>query len=282
MKLGQKLAVNWLRASLNIQAVFSPQKAAARAFTIFCTPHYRSKKPASPLFQKAIPQHLTVKGIRLNGYKFNTGGTKRVLLLHGFESSVRNFDGFVQALIKKNIEVIAFDAPAHGVSAGRQITLPLYVEMIEMIYYKYGGFQGCVAHSFGGLAISLFSEKLPGDNTLRMALIAPLTATRVATDSFFRFLQLGTPVRNAFEQLLEEKGGHPSEWYSLSRIFEHLRADVLYVQDKVDDITPMAEAKKLFDRHYPRVQVLITEGLGHKKIYRDNKVIQAVVDFLNE
>ncbi len=280
MKLGQKLAVNYLRARLNLQAVFSPRRAAEKAFEIFVTPHYRSRKPASPLFQKALPQHITVRGIRLNGYKFNSGGTKRVLLLHGFESSVRNFDGMVQALIKKNYEVLAFDAPAHGVSGGKQITLPLYVEMIEMIYYKYGGLQGCVAHSFGGLAVCLFAEKLPPDASLRLALIAPLTATRVATDSFFRFLQLGQPVRDEFEKILEEKGGHPSDWYSLSRIFEQLNQDILYVQDKGDDITTYADAELLFEKNYPRLQVMATDGLGHKQVYRDQKVIRAVAAFL--
>lgn len=280
MKLGQKLAVNYLRARLNLQAIFSPRRAAEKAFDIFCTPHYRSRKPASPLFQKALPQHITVRGIRLVGYKFNSGGEKRILILHGFESSVRNFDGIVNALIKKNYEVIAFDAPAHGLSGGKQITLPLYVEMIELIYYKYGGLQGCVAHSFGGLAVGLFAEKLPADSALRLALIAPLTATKVATDSFFRFLQLGLPVRREFETILEEKGGKPSAWYSLSRVFEHLQADVLYVQDKQDDITTYADAQALFDHGYPRLQPMVTEGLGHKQVYRDAKVIRAVAEFL--
>lgn len=280
MKLGQKLAVNYLRARLNLQAVFSPRRAAEKAFEIFITPHYRSRKPASPLFQQALPQHITVKGIRINGYKFNSGGDKRILVLHGFESTVRNFDGIVQALIKKNYEVLAFDAPAHGNSGGRQITLPLYVDMIEMIYYKYGGLQGAVAHSFGGMAVSLFAEKLPAGSDLRLALIAPLTATCVATDSFFRFLQLGKPVRAEFEKILEEKGGHPSEWYSLSRIFTNLRPEVLFVQDKQDDITTYADAQTLLDGRYPRVQALVTEGLGHKQVYRDQKVIRAVAEFL--
>src|SRR6476469_5100433 len=51
MKLGQKLAVNYIRARLNLLAVISKKKAAEEAFNIFCTPFYRSKKEAPPVFR---------------------------------------------------------------------------------------------------------------------------------------------------------------------------------------------------------------------------------------
>ena len=280
MKLGQKLAVNYIRARLNLLAVISPKKAAEKAFTIFTTPFYRTKKQAPPIFAQATPLQLRVKGITVNGFKWNQGGSKRILILHGFESSCKNFDAYVKALIKKNYEVLAFDAPAHGVSGGRHITLPLYIEMIEAIHYQSGGIQGFIAHSFGGLAATLFIEKITDNAAMRLAMIAPLTATTNAITSFFRFLQLNGAVRKEFEKILLAKSGHPASWFAISRALPQVKSAILWVQDTDDDITPFKELEPVMQQQYPNISFHITSGLGHKRIYRDGNVIRTIVAFL--
>ena len=279
MKLGQLLAVNYIRARLNLLAVFSTKKAAEKAFKIFCTPYYRANKPAPPIFEKANPLTINLKGNALKGFKWNSGGIKRVLILHGFESSVKNFDAYVAGLIEKNYEVIAFDAPGHGVSGGKEITLPLYIEMIAAIHFMVGPIQSFMAHSFGGLALAHFMEKTPNEN-YRMALIAPATETTTAINTFFRFLQLGEGVRTEFEKIAAAKSGVAAAWFSIPRAMENINAEVLWVHDKNDDVTPLKDVEPVIKKNYPNVSFLITEGLGHKKIYRNNKVIKAVVDFL--
>lgn len=281
MKLGQKLAVNYIRARLNLLAVVSPKKAASKAFKLFTTPFYRTKKQAPPVFKHAKGLSIDVKGNTVRGYKWNAGGQQRILILHGFESSCKNFDAFVRLLLKHNYEVLAFDAPAHGSSGGKHITLPLYIDMIETIHYKFGGLQGIIAHSFGGLAAALFAEKLKDNSGLKMVLIAPLTKTTAAIDSFFRFLQLSNGVRAEFNKILELKSGYPAGWFSMSRVLPQLTGPVLWVQDTDDDITPMKDAAPLMEMHLPNIRFYITHGLGHKKIYRDAKVIQQSVDFLD-
>jgi len=279
MKLGQKLAVNYVRARLNLLAVISKKKAAEKAFQLFCTPFYRSKKQAPPIFEKAEKISINVKGNTVRGFRWNKGGSKRVLILHGFESSVKNFDAYIRAFVKKNYEVLAFDAPAHGVSGGRRITLPLYIDTIAAIHFETGTIQGFMAHSFGGLALAHFIEKIPHATT-RLVLIAPATETKTAIDSFFRFLQLNEDVRVAFEKIIEAKSGVPSGYFSIPRAMENIKAEVLWVHDKDDDVTPLNDVAPVMEKNYPNVSFFITEGLGHKKIYRDNMVIQKVVDFL--
>ena len=279
MKLGQILAVNYLRARLNLLAVISTKRAAKKAFAIFCTPFYRNKKPAPAIFSEAEELSIHVKGNTVRGFKWNKGGSKRVLVLHGFESSVKNFDAYIERLIEKNYEVIAFDAPGHGISGGKQITLPLYIEMITAIHFNVGIIQSFMAHSFGGLAVTHFIEKIPNANT-RLALIAPATETKTAINSFFRFLQLNEAVRAEFEKIIEKKSGVPSAYFSVARALENIKAAVLWVHDKDDEVTPLKDVQPVMAKNYSNVSFLITEGLGHKKIYRDNKVMQAVVDFL--
>ena len=282
MKLGQKLAVNYLRARLNMLAVISKKKAAAKAFDIFCTPFYKSRKEDPPVFKQGAALSINIKGITVRGYKWNQGGTKRVLILHGFESSVKNFDAYITALIAKNYEVLAFDAPAHGISSGKQITLPLYIYMIETIYYMFGGIQGFIAHSFGGLAVTHVIEKLPIEQEARLVLIAPATEADTAIDSFFRFLQLGESVKREFKNIIYEKSGVTSSWFSVPRALQHIQSPVLWIHDEDDDITPLADVQPVMQLGRSNISFFITRGLGHKKIYRDNRVVQKVIDFLSE
>jgi esterase/lipase len=280
MKLAQKLAVNYLRARLNFLAVLSKKKAAKKAYQIFCTPYYKSKKETPAIFKTAFPLSINVKGTTVRGYRWNEGGIKRVLILHGFESSVKNFDAYIAELIQKNYEVLAFDAPAHGISGGKYITLPLYIDMINAVYYKFGTIQSFMAHSFGGLALIHFIEKIPTDANTKLVLIAPATESRTAINSFFKFLQLGKEVKKEFEKILVEKAGVDLSYYSIPRALKNIKASVLWVHDKNDDITPFRDAEPVIKENYANISFYITQGLGHKKIYRDSSVLQRIIDFL--
>jgi pimeloyl-ACP methyl ester carboxylesterase len=280
MKLAQKLALNYLRAKLNFTAVFSKRKAAEMAFEIFATPYRRTKKKEAPIFDKAERLFVQVDGRRVAVYRWNKGGARRVMILHGFESSARNFDRYISPLTRKGYEVIAADAPAHGVSEGTQITLPLYVKTISTVYQEFGPIHSFMAHSFGGLAITHFIEQIPHDEQYRLALIAPATETTTAIKTLYRMLQMDPKVQEAFEELIVEMGGVPASHYSIARAIKQIRARILWVHDEDDDVTPLKDVKPIIRREPANVEFMFTKGLGHRKIYRENKVVKKVIEFL--
>jgi pimeloyl-ACP methyl ester carboxylesterase len=280
MKLAQKLALRYLRTRLNFIGVFSKRKAAEEAFEIFCTPLRKSKKEEGAIFGSVERHYGQVDGKRIAMYRWNPGGTKKVMILHGFESATRNFERYIELLIKKGYTVIAADAPAHGDSEGRQINLPLYVRTIGMVVEKFGPMDSYMAHSFGGLAIIHFLEHIAHTPDQKIALIAPATETNTAVDMLFNMLQLDKDVKEEFEQVVMEKGGHPSKYYSIPRALDNIRATILWVHDEDDDITPISDIKPLMKKQLPNIEFLITKNLGHRKIYRDNKVVKRVIDFL--
>jgi pimeloyl-ACP methyl ester carboxylesterase len=203
-----------------------------------------------------------------------------LLILHGYESSVTNFDRYIKPFIKKGYEVLAFDAPAHGRSGGKKITAPLYKKTIQEIHKQYGPVKSYLAHSFGGLAVSLALEEINHTDEYRLALIAPATETITAIDTFFNFLHLDNALRTEFETIIVKQGGVSSNWYSINRALRHIRAKTLWIHDEDDDITPLSDVLKVQAQNYPHVEYVITKGLGHRKIYRDNKVTKSIVDFL--
>ena len=279
MKLAQKIALNFIRAKLNILAVVSKQKAAKAAMKIFSTPYRKSKKQTPPVFQKS--EKLTFKLDRdtVRGHRWNAGQDKRILIVHGFESSSKNFDRYIVPLVKKGYEVFAFDAPAHGGSGGKQVNLLIYVKMLHYVHDHYGPFHGYLSHSFGGLAVTHFLETVPHDENVKLILIAPATESTSAIDTFFKVLQLGTDIRKEFDQLILDKSGVEPGHYSIRRAIKNIKANILWFHDEEDELTPIEDALKVKEDNHSNIEFIITKGLGHRKIYRENMVVKRIIDF---
>jgi pimeloyl-ACP methyl ester carboxylesterase len=281
MSLAQRLAIKYIRTKFKIISSFSKQRAARAAFRLFCSPQSRVRKELPAVFEEAEKLSFLFEGKQLSGYRWNHPSDEKLLILHGFESSVINFDRFVAPLIEQGYEILAFDAPAHGRSEGKQINVLSYRDMIVALCKEYGPVSSFLSHSFGGLSLSLALEIIPHDERFRAVFIAPAAETTTAIINFFHFLHLDPQLRAPFEKVIRDIGGYPSSWFSLTRAADHIKAKVLFIQDKDDDMTPYADVVPLMNKRLPNFQFLITEGLGHRKIYRDNNVMAAVFDFFN-
>jgi pimeloyl-ACP methyl ester carboxylesterase len=280
MKLSQRLALSYIRTKFKLLSTISKKKAAEKAFELFCTPQRRNVKPLPKLFEQAEELHFKIDNVMVQGWRWHHPAARRALIIHGFESSVTNFDKYVKLLMQKGYEVLAFDAPAHGRSGGKKINAPLYKRTIQEIYKRYGPIESYMAHSFGGLAVCLALEETSHTDDYRLVLIAPATETSSAIDTFFTFLQLDPALRVEFEKIIIKSGGVSSEWYSIKRAMKHIRAKVLWFHDEDDDTTPISDVLKVKAENYPNVEFVITKGLGHRRIYRDQKVAKTIVDFL--
>lgn len=280
MKLAQKIAVGYVRARLNMIAVVSPAKAAEEAYELFCTPQRRSTNPFPDIFAKGEKLHFIQHGKKVRGYRWNKDAGKRLLILHGYESSCRKFDHHISRAIKSGYEVLAFDAPAHGSSEGSQVTLLDYVNMISNTEKHYGKIDSFISHSFGGFALMMYLAKIPHDAQTRAVVIAPATETVVAIDGLFRFLQLNEKVRAAFDRIIQRKFGHLPAYFSAGTALKHVKASILWIHDEDDLVTPLADARKIMDSAYPNIEFMITKGLGHSRIYRDNEVKRKIFSFL--
>jgi pimeloyl-ACP methyl ester carboxylesterase len=281
MQLGQRLVLKYIKTKFRILSSISKRKAAEKAFALFCTPQHRNKKRLPPVFEKAEKLQFSFVGQTVRGYKWTPqGATKKALIVHGFESSVINFDRYVKPLMQKGYEVLAFDAPAHGRSSGKTITAVIYKDLMVHIYQHYGPIDSFISHSFGGLCLSLALETLPHNEDHKLVLVAPAVETTTAIDNFFRFIELDDAVRMEFDKLIMELGGQPPEWYSLARAAQNIKAQVLFLQDKDDHMTPISDVEPIMKRKYPNFHFIITEGLGHRRIYRDNKISRSILEFL--
>ncbi|HTN07910.1 alpha/beta hydrolase [Agriterribacter sp.] len=281
MKLSHKIAFVYLKTRLQLTALVSPQKAAQKAFTLFCTPRRNHQQPLlSAIIKNAELISFRMNNLAIRGYRWNHPSPKKILIAHGFESAARNFEGFIHPLINKGYEVIAFDAPAHGRSDGTEITLPVYVQTLQRVVSEYGPFSAYMAHSFGGLAITHLLEVVPHTEQTRVVLIAPATEATTAINGFFHLLHLNGKVKAVFDRLAREKSGIPPEHLSIRRAVQNIKANFLWLDDDQDDITPYHDVEKVKNDHHSNIEFIISSGLGHRKIYRDKHTLNHILHFL--
>lgn len=280
MTAAQRMVLKYYRGKLKLLSSISKKRAAKAAFKLFCTPQYRNLKKLPPIFEKSEKIRFTFDNYRIQGYRWNQGASRKLLILHGFESSVVNFDRYIKPFTNKEYEVLAFDAPANGRSSGKQINILIYKRFIKEIIKRYGPVNTYMAHSLGGLALSLALEELKHDSATKVIYIAPATETSTAVQSFYQFLKLDEGVQKEFENYIHSIDGRSSKWYSISRAIKQIKASVLWFHDEEDKTTPFEDAKAVMETSPPNVQFVITKGLGHSRIYRNNKVSNQIIDFV--
>lgn len=280
MDLKQRLLLSYIRTKFKLLSSLSKTNAAKKALKLFLTPQKRNIKPLPPQFLKAEKLQFSLEGNVVNGYRWNYPSSKKVLILHGFESSVTQFDHLIEPLVAKGYEVLAFDAPAHGRSSGKMIDVFVYKNMIDRINRNYGPVTNFIAHSFGGLALILYLEDHTHDEDFKVVLIAPATETKRAIDNYFNLLQLNSRVRKEFENQMIETGGKHPTWYSINRAAKQIKAKVLFLQDEEDELTPLNDVQPIIDRGYSNFQFVISKGFGHRWIYKDPQSINAIMNFL--
>ena len=278
MKLLQRLGIRYIQTKIKLTGLIKKRWAAEKAFTLFCTPLVKTKRKEEPKNAEALA--FTVNNITIRGHRWNHPQTQKVLLLHGFSSAAFKFDRYISPLVKKGYEVLSFDAPAHGNSEGASTNALQYAEMIQKVNAIYGPVKGYIAHSFGGIGLSLAMENMPHDASTKIVFIAPATETTSAIDGALTMLNIkDAAIRKAFDDIIMEKSGHPTEWFSVRRAVKNITAEILWIHDEDDDITPLSDAVKVKEDHHNNIQFIITKGLGHRKIYHDAAVKKAVANF---
>ena len=155
----------------------------------------------------------------------------------------------------------------------------MYIKMLHYVHDHFGPFAGYLAHSFGGLAVTHFLENVTHNEKVKLILIAPATESTSAIDSFFRILQLATDIRKEFDQLILNRSGVAPAHYSVRRAIKNIKAQILWFHDEDDELTPIEDALKVKDENHAHIEFVITKGLGHRKIYKENKVVKRTLEF---
>lgn len=185
---------------------------------------------------------------------------------------------FVDPLVAVGYRVIAFDAPAHGRSAGGESNLPEIGEVILELARQHGPLQAVIAHSFGVLA-TLYAIG-EGLNVARVVGISPPSSIEGLVDKFADGLAIPAAAMKVMRTLFEVRFGLDL-WtrFSPLRLAQTTTIDVLIIHDDTDREVPWQEGEALA-KAWPGARMLRTSGLGHRRILRDPQVITEVIAYV--
>lgn len=75
--------------------------------------------------------------------------------------------------------------------------------------------------------------------------------------------------------------GEPEIWRRFNVAYrpEEVGVPVLLLHDTDDDMVPTAQSRMIADAHGERARLVVTRGLGHRRILGDPEVVAEAVDF---
>jgi pimeloyl-ACP methyl ester carboxylesterase len=276
---GPPIAVLALRLLFRLSGAVAPLLAARLAGYLWYRPQ-RHRPPAreQALLGRArhVPMHHA--GKRIAVYDWGKGPT--VMLVHGWSGRGAQLGEFVKPLVGAGYRVVAFDAPAHGRSDGRDTTLPEISEVILKLVADFGPVHAVIAHSFGVPCV-LFALQQQGFARRVVALSTPATLDGLL-EKFAGTLALSPRTVQIMRDMLVQRFGE-DVWtrFSVQNMAQRIGLPALIIHDRDDRDVPWQEGEAVA-RAWPNARFLRTEGLGHRRILRDPEVIDRVVRFLGQ
>jgi len=264
------------RAGNRALSALAPSLAAGLAERLFLTPP-RPHWPPSEIAQlsSARARPLQVGRRHVDVWLWGTGPS--VLLVHGWGGRGAQLASFVEPLVVHGFSVVTFDAPGHGPGDSGMVTIPEMVEATLAVAASRGPLAGLIAHSVGGtIAARAIYEGLDVNAAVFVGAAADLDgpATR-----FTATLGFSRQVREAMQARIEDRVGRPFAAFDVAALAPTLRVPLLVIHDSGDAEIPWQHGRVIVHA-WPGAGLLITDGLGHRRILRDPDVIAAAVAFL--
>ncbi|WP_411110901.1 alpha/beta hydrolase [Streptomyces sp. c-19] len=272
-----------IRTALNATARVAPGPAGRWAFHLFVRPLGRARvRPEErKLLDAARTGHLRIRGKGVVTYAWGDG-RRPVLLVHGWSSRASRLTAFAEALLARGYSPVAFDAPGHGDSSGKASNIVEYREIIRELHARHGDFDAVVAHSFGVLA-GLFALR-DGVRTARFVGLGGVGSFELLLAGFREGLGLDERVIRCMRDHVERRiaPDEPGIWgrFGADRDPGELGAPVLLFHDEGDDMVPSVQSRRLARAHGDRARLVVTQGLGHRRILSDPAVVAEAVEFL--
>ncbi len=277
-KKSEKLPVVFL-VYLKILGIISPTLLVKHLAKLFTTPFkHKTPKRELDMDRNSKQELILIPNLDKKIMVYHYGNEPRkVLLVHGWSGRGTQLFKFADALRDQGYSTISFDAPAHGKSPGKNSIMTEFISAIKEIDTRYGPFDAAIGHSLGGMAL-LNSVK----NGLKINSLTVIGSGDIINDIITDFIhKLKLPkkyvpkLRDHFEKISNE----PMDNYSAYHGAATTQIPTLVIHDEYDAEVPISCALHIH-KHLRNGELIITRGLGHRKILGDETIIKNTITFI--
>ena len=266
-------------ALINGASIISGKYAAAKALSLFATP----RKGLINKYQASFLNTASKKKLNYNGFSIMTynweGSGKTVLLSHGWESNTSRWKKLIQILQKRNFNIVALDAPAHGKSESKKFNAILYSEYINVVNKHYKP-EIMIGHSVGGMASIFYQNKYHSEYLEKIVLLGAPSEFETILKNYINLLKYNSKVVQSLDKLIENTFGAPPSAFSTAKFAKSLNGvSGLIIHDKKDRIIPFSDAE-LIHKNFKNSKLVSTTGLGHS--LNSSEVYNHIIQFIND
>jgi pimeloyl-ACP methyl ester carboxylesterase len=263
------------RAYFRLASRAFPEVAGRQVERLFTTPPvYRGREVAPPgARRRAVPFGPT----DLATWEAGAPGAPAVLLVHGWGGRGVQLGNFVGPLRERGFRVVWFDQPGHGESGRGRVGLPVFVRAVQALARDRGPFHAAIGHSLGAAALGLALRR--GLALTRAVFVSTPASMHEQARAFARMLGIAPWVRDAMRARLERRYGMPFAEIDRLDDLQRIALPSLFVHDRDDAEVPFENTLRLAGR-MPQARVLRTHGLGHRRLLREQGVVEAIAGFV--
>jgi pimeloyl-ACP methyl ester carboxylesterase len=257
----------------------SPKLVTLFAAKLFTTPiKHKIPKRELEMDRKSIQKLIPVPAINKEVMVYNYGKSdKKVLLVHGWSGRGTQLFKIADELLKAGYSTISFDAPAHGKSPGKTTIMVDFIATVLEIDKQFGPFEAAVGHSLGGMSVLNAIKK--GLKVNHAVVIGSGDIVQDIMDDFVAKLELKPNISTRLRLHFEKKYGEDMNSYSAYLAAKETAIPVLVIHDNNDPEVPV-KAGIHIHKYLQNGELLLTDGLGHRKILGNSKVIERTVQFI--
>ena len=249
------------------------------ASKLFITPiNFKTPKREIAMNESSQKRFLFIPEINKNIHILSYGfSDKKVLLAHGWSGRRTQLFMIANKLLEKGFMVVSFDAPAHGKSSGRTTNMIEYIKTITAINKEFGPFESAIGHSFGGMAIVNTNANKEMFKTI--VTIGAGDKIEDIISNFIRDLGLKRIISKKLIQYLQKKWQINISNFALHKIVKKNKTPTLVVHDEKDNDVDVSCAYNIKE-NLINGSILISNGLGHTRILRDQNIINKTINFI--
>ena len=179
-------------------------------------------------------------------------------------------------LKKTRKTIIAIDAPAHGLSSGKEFNVPNYAEYINIIVQKYNP-TIVIGHSIGGNAITYFQAHYE-HNLKKIILLGAPSDFKIILNNYIKLLGLNSRVHRYLIDYTKQRFNIEINAFSGAAFLKNTTIPGIIAHDIDDEVVLFDEAKKLA-KSWKNAQLIQTRGLGHSM--HENYLYQTITNFIS-
>ena len=276
----QRLLVpTYILAISRILTIISPFLASRFAARLFLSPfRYKLPQREKHMDAKSIQKKVAVPSINREIVTYEYGkSTKKVLLVHGWSGRGTQLAKIAEALVEKGYMCVSFDAPAHGKAEGKISMMPFFIEAIHHLDRSHGPFEAVIGHSLGGMS-SLRAVR-NGLQTKRLVIIGTANNISEITRHFAENMKMNHRVARKMKAYLDDRFNEDMDILSGGESAKHVKTPTLVIHDKEDVDVKINSAYEIHEE-LENSELMITTGLGHRRILGNEKVINKISTFI--